>query len=299
MKLGYLNDPYCQSLHSKPSTRPQPLINRGTWLRCKTIDSITRDFVRRNTQDSKKCQIVSLGAGSDSRYFCLREDFPGADLNFFEMDFEEITTAKTSLIELNVVLATMLDSPEFSGSGIKSRYYSLIACDLRRWNECVKLMEAFGFEKTMPTLVVSECVLIYMSPTEGDDIISWFGINCCDGSQFLTFEQIKPDDAFGKVMISNLMSRGITLHGILGYPTVEAQKKRYIERGWSQCMVADMIQIYNNCVSESEKKRVSKLEMMDELEEFTFLLQHYCTALSVKNAKQLELTLETIKKLME
>ena len=57
--------------------------------------------------------------------------------------------------------------------------------------------------KSVPTLFVSECVLIYVPPENGDQLIKW----CSDTfitSAFITYEQINPFDPFGKTMISNL-----------------------------------------------------------------------------------------------
>lgn len=55
---------------SKLLTKRQPIINRGSYARTTGIDRIVKDFI--GWSDSRSCQIISLGAGSDSRYFELK-----------------------------------------------------------------------------------------------------------------------------------------------------------------------------------------------------------------------------------
>lgn len=83
LKLGYLPpEPYTQEFstsshsdygaplsrsdQSNTQARRSPLINIGTYLRCTTIDSEVEAFLKK--RDTPK-QIISIGAGSDSRYW--------------------------------------------------------------------------------------------------------------------------------------------------------------------------------------------------------------------------------------
>lgn len=75
--------------------------------------------------------------------------------------------------------------------------------DLRKWDETVPKLIQSGFRPEIPTLVLSECVLIYMDAEFGDRIIQWFGQQV-PSAAFITYEQILPDDAFGRVMLQNL-----------------------------------------------------------------------------------------------
>lgn len=63
----------------------------------------------------------------------------------------------------------------------------------------------------LPTLLISECVLAYMSPEASDSLIQWFADyvstspNGVLGS--LVYEMFGLQDAFGKVMLNNLKVR--------------------------------------------------------------------------------------------
>ena len=65
---------------------------------------------------------------------------------------------------------------------------------------------------SLPTLFLSECVLIYIEPRDSDAIVNWVGANMAV-SLFVVYEQINPTDAFGAMMLRNLkVSRNSELH---------------------------------------------------------------------------------------
>ena len=71
VRKGYLFDPYIAALIPRAhlqQPRP-PLINIGTYLRTRAIDLLLDDWFR--LAGRHKVQIVSLGAGSDTRFWRL------------------------------------------------------------------------------------------------------------------------------------------------------------------------------------------------------------------------------------
>jgi [phosphatase 2A protein]-leucine-carboxy methyltransferase len=75
VRKGYLADPYIAALIPRAhlqQPRP-PLINIGTYLRTRAIDLLLDDWLRLAGQH--KVQIVSLGAGSDTRFWRLAVRF--------------------------------------------------------------------------------------------------------------------------------------------------------------------------------------------------------------------------------
>lgn len=65
-----------------------------------------------------------------------------------------------------------------------------------------------------PTLVISECVLIYLDPLDSNRIIDWLTRELSDAMVAL-YEQIKPDDAFGRMMIHNLQVQSSHDHSFI------------------------------------------------------------------------------------
>lgn len=150
-----------------------------------------------------------------------------------------------------------------------------------------------GVERGLPTLLVSECCLIYLSPSEAAQVVTFFtqhlfrpgsGNNESDMGPsaplgLVLYEPIRPDDAFGRTMVSNLATRGIQLQTLHKYASLEAQRCRLKEQGFGDSQAAADIEfIWKHWVSEEEKERVSGLEMLDEMEEWQLLARHYCIA---------------------
>jgi len=57
--------------------------------------------------------------------------------------------------------------------------------------------------KSLPTMFISECVMIYMEPTDSDAIVQWISKNI-PTAMIMAYEQILPNDSFGQMMIKNL-----------------------------------------------------------------------------------------------
>ena len=72
VQRGYFTDPFIKPLlprgaHLQP-TRP-PLINVGTYVRSEGIDKLVDEWFQLSAREGKQCQIVSFGAGSDTRFW--------------------------------------------------------------------------------------------------------------------------------------------------------------------------------------------------------------------------------------
>ena len=70
---GYLQDSFIKYLVPRAhlqSPRP-PLINIGTYIRSEAIDSLINQWLQLVAMEGKLGQIVSLGAGSDTRFWRL------------------------------------------------------------------------------------------------------------------------------------------------------------------------------------------------------------------------------------
>lgn len=67
----YLRDPFIASFVPRPHLVParSPLINVGTYLRSEAIDELVLKWLEAASLAKTKVQIVSLGAGSDTRFW--------------------------------------------------------------------------------------------------------------------------------------------------------------------------------------------------------------------------------------
>lgn len=141
-------------------------------------------------------------------------------------------------------------------------------------------------DSQLPTLLISECCLVYLSPVEAAGVVNYFTRFLFPGSAgegtplgLIIYEPIRPDDAFGRTMVSNLAARGIQLQTLHRYASLQAQRERLLEHGFDAGQAAvDVEFLWQRWVSEAEKERVAGLEMLDEMEEWQLLARHYCVA---------------------
>ncbi|GAC95874.1 leucine carboxyl methyltransferase [Pseudozyma hubeiensis SY62] len=207
------------------STRRSPLINIGTYLRCSTIDAEVESFLQHG--DGKK-QIISIGAGSDSRYWRIMANVNLSERlhHYVEIDFAENANQKLSRILRSSVLRASLDAdtnvqgvpltelpqPHVESRTdskrfdvIRSSKYSLLAADVRNLyadippSERIDLEQLLGsastgLDQTLPTLILFECVLAYIAPDKADWLIKTLGQRFTD-IQALSYDIALAGDA--------------------------------------------------------------------------------------------------------
>lgn len=249
-----LSDPFLvhflPSTHKRtPPARP-PLINIGTHARTYAIDHLLHQFLSAPASHSQGKQVVSLGAGSDTRYWRFRadcerdgKDWKSTCQKWVELDFPEATSSKSRAILTHKPLSTLLGGSHtlressfhseandvvdksrlFSrffptvpgGTGITSPDYALLPVDLR---STTTLSDVLFFptsspilDRTLPTLLLAECVLIYLPPETVSNIFDWFmtsfGSQDGGGGAFVGYDPFGLQDSFGRVMLSNLAVR--------------------------------------------------------------------------------------------
>ncbi|RHY35175.1 hypothetical protein DYB32_000310 [Aphanomyces invadans] len=263
-----------------------PIINRGYYARVRSIEVLVHRFLAATAPASSvnsestpplshTRQIVVLGAGQDSMYFRLktRNDVEGTALLlrtlYVEVDFPAITRAKVRLCRRHKDLSNVFGTVETSSDmELTASGYALLACDLRDVATAQSKLLAAGIDPSIPTLILSECVLCYMDAADSAPLLQWFGTAFRDAS-VIVYEQIRPNDAFGQTMVQNIRMRGCDLKSISTYerPTVVWLM------GWLVVGAKDPGRVHDCRRGMFRKER---LEMFDELEEFHLLQAHYC-----------------------
>jgi O-methyltransferase involved in polyketide biosynthesis len=258
-QLGYFSDPFVQFFVKAPSRR-MPIINRGYYARVASVESLVHKFL--GASEGKK-QVVILGAGLDTMFFRLKSCEAVANAEYFELDFPDVTMQKVSTIKRRKPLNGLLGLGAASDfmAAVSSGYtelntpgYHLLPCDLRDLDATTKKLEAAGIDHSLPTLFVSECVLIYMEAKFSKQLVAW-AASYFDDVSFALYEQILPDDAFGRVMMTNIKARGCDLLSIHDFPTVEAQIARFTEHNYEVAQCWDMNKIYYHYLDPADRAK--------------------------------------------
>lgn len=262
----------------------------GTFVRTYALDKLILHFLLTDPKISK--QIISLGAGTDTRYFRLVSKYAGhVPFKYHEFDFAANTTQKISVIRrtpkmMDAIRAHIRKQPidrdlvvAKDGDALTSPTFNIHALDLRANNPPSSIP---NLSPTTPTLIISECCLCYLSPVEASSVLSHFTTQLLQPStpcSLVLYEMIRPDDAFGRTMISNLQARGIDLPTLQTYSTLSKQRERMVQAGFTAGQgAADVDFLWEKWVKEDEKDHVKRLEMLDEVEEWKLLATHYCCA---------------------
>ncbi|KAI1004807.1 hypothetical protein K3495_g3406 [Podosphaera aphanis] len=299
---GYLSDSFASFFVQGQNSRRLPLINRGTYVRTTAIDLLINIFLAPDDlpQNTQRKQIISLGAGTDTRYFRLRQQNRHTNVIYHEFDFPSVSEAKMCTVMGNSSLSTCYNfeypwptlqsleghsEPKEWGfvrqeGNAQEIIYCFHPCDLRKiiTSESVQSFTALRFD--IPTLILSECCLCYMDVLESSQLIRWF-TDKVKSTGIIMYEPIGTDDSFGKMMVTNLASRNIVMPSLNHYKSLNDQKLRLKELGFNDkypkngCEAETMEKIWDEWVPVGERERIDLLEGLDELEEWQMLARHY------------------------
>jgi O-methyltransferase involved in polyketide biosynthesis len=226
-----------------------------------------------NHEPSSLKQVIILGAGMDTMYFrmAMKSSLNNNCKLYVELDFPEITMEKILVYKKNFqhfgpFLGCENSLQQFqqniskdftcysSKSSIEKMRYHLIACDLRNLQDLEKKFQDIGIDPKVPTLFISECVLIYMESAFSKALIEWTTTHFFfQDLSYVLYEQILPDDPFGRVMMKNIKARGCELLSIQEYPTIESQIKRFQDLGFHFVQCWNMKEIYYHYLETNDR----------------------------------------------
>ncbi|CAI9537551.1 unnamed protein product [Staurois parvus] len=290
VSVGYWKDPYIQYFVRQAKERKAPEINRGYYARVQGVGQLLRAFLKRTECN---CQVINLGAGLDTTFWRLKDEnlLPK---KYFEVDFPAIVARKLYNIKSKPPLSKPImethngDSLLIDAHSLDSSRYSIIGADLRNLKDMEEKLKKVGMDPQLPTLLVAECVLVYMTPEKSANLLRW-AADTFPTAMFVNYEQVNMADRFGQIMVENLQRRQCNLAGVEACQSLQSQIDRLLSNGWEAADALDMIRVYGS-LPQNDVARIEKLEFLDEKELLEQLLLHYCITWGTKDSLHLGLS---------
>lgn len=287
---GYWKDSCIQYFVRNVGERKAPEINRGYYARVKGVNLLLDAFLRKT---ERRCQVINLGAGLDTTFWRLKEEnlLPQ---KFFEVDFPTVVARKIHYIKTKpplfkpIIDVHSTDSLLLEPHLLDSDRYCIVGADLRDTPGLDEKLKRLQLDPDLPTLLLSECVLVYMTPSQSSNLVRW-AAETFHTAMFINYEQVNMSDRFGQVMIENLLRRQCTLAGVELCQSLDSQRERFLKTGWEQASALDMMTVYG-VLPQDDVARMERLEFLDEKELLQQLLQHYCICWATKDKLNLGLS---------
>ena len=113
--------------------------------------------------------------------------------------------------------------------------------------------------------------------------------NTCSIPLLVLYDPILLNDRFGHVMYQHLKRAGVIptatvvhtreddeMSSIACSTTLQHQLDKLYQCGFTTVVGCNMVDAYDSIVTAHQRQHANKCEMLDELEEWNFLMSHYC-----------------------
>ncbi|KAF1332395.1 Leucine carboxyl methyltransferase 2-like, partial [Globisporangium splendens] len=256
-------------------------------VKCKLFIEGTTCATSRS-RNSSRVQIVSLGAGFDTLFFRLMQQ-SRRSISFIEVDCQGIVDAKKDILLNEATFAELFTpdgknvTPDGGASAVALQCivdahqatYSLVSCDLGDVVRLKASLVAAGVDQSLPTLVIAECVVSYLDPTRGTELLRWLSGWFADATAVI-YDPFALNDAFGETLQKYFAVKGCELRSLREFQDANDHYRRFLSLAkWETCRIMDMNAIYEGCTDVREKQRLSALEIFDEFADWMLCNAHY------------------------
>jgi len=286
--LNFFQDKYLLKMF--PNIRPvgpcpSPEILRGYYARLRAFEHISLKFLRSNPEG----QIISLGAGFDTLFFRLNDQFE--TLRYLELDLPSVIRKKTGMFKRSKF--------EIPGN------YQFLPVNLASKVQLESVLKSSIIQPGKPILILAECVFMYLETEEVsmvlNEIRSFSEINSESDSKIasktaskadsklesspntskpqiylISYDSLDKSDNFSKMMKENLLkTHEINLHLL----TKPEYNSRLNNSGFNTVKQYTMLEVYNHEFLNAERRGIEKLVFLDDIEIWRQIMEHYSLVL--------------------
>ncbi|KAK5165114.1 tRNA methyltransferase ppm2 [Saxophila tyrrhenica] len=274
--------------------RRSPLINRGYWLRMKSIEhSVTRFLAE---QTPKRKIVVNLGCGYDPMPFSFLGKQPELcdNTTFVDVDYPVLMQNKCGIIsnteQLHGLLENFYRTSNEDGVLGAGNPYLAVGCDLRDLDLLKEtLQDAVEIEdESVAILFVAEVSIAYMDRDASQAVLEWAATY--PDVRFCLLEQHLPDGIehpFARTMLAHFQKLRTPLHTI---GTMDEMRQRFVNADWPENAL-EMHSLWElwsepTFISPEQRRILDAIEPFDEWEEFALFASHYFLLLVERKADQ-------------
>jgi len=294
--LNFFQDKYLLKMF--PNIRPvgpcpSPEILRGYYARLRAFEHISSKFLRSNPEG----QIISLGAGFDTLFFRLNEEFK--NFRFMELDLPSVIRKKTGMLK-----RSKFAIPE---------NYQFLPVNLASKVQLESVLKSSIIQPGKPILILAECVCMYLETEQVsmvlNEIRSFSEISLELDSEtvpttaskpesspntstpqihLISYDSLDKSDNFSKMMKENLLKT----HEInLNLITKPEYNSRLNNSGFNTVKQYTMLEVYNHEFLDAERRGIEKLVFLDDVEIWRQIMEHYSLVLGSDDGALLVLDL--------
>ncbi|CCE65177.1 hypothetical protein TPHA_0K00430 [Tetrapisispora phaffii CBS 4417] len=264
-----------------------PVMNYGTYLRTVSIDSLLNSYLDERVSN-EYIQVVNLGCGSDLRFVHLLNNFK--NIKYIDVDFKDALELKGKVLRTNLKFkqalkldTEIMDKTENGSQLIHTENYVMMEGDLKDTSDIITKLSRYT-DTNAKTVFITECALCYLPDIAAQRLIDKI-IDTFDSGYWISYDPIggnqeKDKDRFGKIMQDNLKSsRDLELPTLLKYFSEDLYSSRFTQHTNSSKKITvnikNLWEFYLQSINDNEKKRLQKLQFLDEIEELKIMQSHY------------------------
>ena len=117
-------------------------------------------------------------------------------MGYFEVDFPQVAMDKIKVVKKEAALKELCFQGENGKvledeeGNVKMNNFAVIGADLTKTGELEEKLRSFGFDLTLPTVVLCECSLTYVEANSASVFYRWLAASICD-VHLIVYEQVQ------------------------------------------------------------------------------------------------------------
>ncbi|KAF2103308.1 LCM-domain-containing protein [Rhizodiscina lignyota] len=263
----------------------------------------------------KKKIVVNLGCGEDTlpfRTLWQRQEQtrqnaehggqPNTniqdDIVFVDIDYPELMMSKAALISKTSTFTDIIGRINLLSLGdsakdpnaprllLRTPHYIAVGANLSDLDLLTPLLRSVLEDDSswspsdLEILFIAEVSITYMPTPAADAVIAWaHSVFLKSPSRFCLLEQFLPAGSshpFAQTMLRHF-EKSAALRSVEVYPTLESQRKRFLDQGWADVAVRSLWNLWqdDDFLDPAARKSLDDVELFDEWEEFALFAGHY------------------------